>query len=364
MKKILHLGIALAPYRMDFYNALAKEYKADFYFLQNRMNSSIFNIEELKEQCCFDVKLIKTVKFRRNYFYSIGVFKLIWKERPQCIFVPEYSLLTVKACLIKHFLFWRKMKVVSVCDDSIDMICGNDFTFIHRLARRILAPVLNDLILLDKYAVEWYQNKYRKGIYFPLIRDDVKAGAMYKKLIPLSNKLNCSYGIQGEKIILFVGRLVALKNIESLIKAYSKIKNKARLVIIGSGEEELKLKKTDRMLKTNILFTGRLEGDELMAWYNIADVFVLPSYQEAFGAVTNEALLAGCRVVVSKRAGSSSIVTDINGTIVDPLNENALTKAMLKELALTRKKGNTIEQKSSLMQMTFNEAMQNVLKKI
>ena len=164
------------------------------------------------------------------------------------------------------------------------------------------------------------RNTIKKGVWMPIISDDIKARRIYEALLPLSVKINRDYGLEGYKVILFVGRLVALKNVSSLIKAYSPLKQMAKLVIIGDGECRGDLEKLDRKLETKAIFVGRKEGDELLAWYNIADIFVLPSVQEAFGAVTNEALLAGCYTLVSEKAGSSSIIhSGFNGEIFNPL---------------------------------------------
>ena len=84
-------------------------------------------------------------------------------------------------------------------------------------------------------------------------------------------------------------------------------------------------------LGTDVLFTGRLEGESLNVWYDLANTLVLASYREAFGAVTNEALLAGCYVLVSNRAGSACLVEEgVNGYTFSPTNEGELAEKMLK----------------------------------
>lgn len=50
------------------------------------------------------------------------------KYCPEYIFVPEFSILTIQVLLIKY-LYNYKYKVISICDDSYDMLMGNDFPF-------------------------------------------------------------------------------------------------------------------------------------------------------------------------------------------------------------------------------------------
>ena len=129
--------------------------------------------------------------------------------------------------------------------------------------------------------------------------------------------MNKKLGLVGQKVILFVGRLIPLKNVSALIRAYDYLKDQARLVIIGSGECEEELRLLDKQLNTNIIFTGFKQGEELDAWYNIADIFVLPSIKEPFGAVTNEALIAGCFCLISNTAGSNTLIEEhVNGYII------------------------------------------------
>ena len=168
--------------------------------------------------------------------------------------------------------------VISICDDSYDMIANNnDFSWKHRLVRKIVTPLLDNLILVEPNVKDWYQKHYHKGIWFPIIRDDDKARIAYKRVLGKSQQLVEKYKLAGKHVFLFVGRLVALKNVKTIIEAFRRLNQESNvLVIIGSGEE----KATLRALSAdsgwgNVIFTGRLEGDELYSWYNVATSFIL-----------------------------------------------------------------------------------------
>lgn len=191
-----------------------------------------------------------------------------------------------------------------------------------------------------------------------------KMRGKYRDLLPLSCQIEEEYGLRGKKVILFVGRLVGLKNVSTLIRAYVPLKEKAALVVIGDGECKEELKQLDVQLDANVIFTGRKEGDELMAWYNIADMFVLPSTQEAFGAVTNEALLAGCYSFVSEKAGSSSLIENgVNGHIFNPCRDEELTSLLRAYIDKMNNKG-SIVLKPDLMLWSFQERIQSTLHEI
>ncbi|MBC7077393.1 MAG: glycosyltransferase family 4 protein [Synergistales bacterium] len=147
-----------------------------------------------------------------------------------------------------------------------------------------------------------------------------------------------SLGLAPQPMVLFVGRLLALKNVDKLIIAFREIVTmiNAQLVIIGSGPEEPNLRSLADSLTGagQIIFPGFVGPRDLPQWYCAADVFVLPSYDETWGVVVLEALACGCPVVVSDMVGSGPDVINSPevGTIV-PANEvPVLRDAILKYL--------------------------------
>ena len=73
-----------------------------------------------------------------------------------------------------------------------------------------------------------------------------------------------------------------------------------------------------------------------MAYYNLAQLFVLPSRYEPFGTVVNEALLAGCFTLCSQVAGAACLIEPgRNGALFDPFAPDGLCQALRKALAET-----------------------------
>lgn len=135
-----------------------------------------------------------------------------------------------------------------------------------------------------------------------------------------------------KKVILYSGRLLKLKNIDSIIEAISKIKNKDEylLFIAGGGPEEEKLRNLAKIKKVNIIITGFIQDqEELFKHYYLADVFTLVSTDEAWGLAVNEAMYSKLPIVISNICGSSLdlVKHNKNGFIVDPFNLDSLTEA-------------------------------------
>jgi glycosyltransferase involved in cell wall biosynthesis len=93
------------------------------------------------------------------------------------------------------------------------------------------------------------------------------------------------------------------------------------IVFVGDGEQKKFIENfvVENHLENKILLPGRFEGPELYAWYLSASGFVLPSIYEPYGAVVNEALIFGLKVLCSKFAGSFNLVGE-NGMIFNPLD--------------------------------------------
>ena len=282
-----------------------------------------------------------------------NVQSLIERYRPSLVFVPEFSLAALRAIsLRKRFGF----KVVSFCDDSLDMIRGNDFGWKHRLARNFVPRRLDEIILHSPEVAGWYQNHFGKGLFMPIISDERRVRPELERVLPLSQKTRPT----GKPIVAFVGRLVGLKNIPTLFRAFEPLREQAQLVIIGDGPDRGAL----QSLAPDALFTGMLFGDELLAWYNLIDILVLPSNQEAYGAVTGEALMAGAKVVVSGRAGSKDLVREgENGFLFNPSDVSGLTDCigrLLEEIPLNR----PLSLRENLLPYRFETCIQALLKEI
>ena len=249
-------------------------------------------------------------------------------------------------------------------DDSYDMIAnGNDFTKLHARLRRFIPKLLDDLIVVTPEVEKWYQEHHCKGIWMPIIMNEEKTVEYYSRLLSKSRELAEKYGLKDKKVLLSVSRLVELKNIHRVIDAFAQSNQEATLVIVGDGPERDSLEKHAKETKKDIIFTGRFDGDDLYAWYNLSSVLILASYQEAFGAVTNEALLAGSRVIVSDKCGSSCLVNDKNGELVDPMDIKSISEAIDRQVSLAVVPDMIISRKS-LMTVSFEERINNLVNRI
>ena len=105
------------------------------------------------------------------------------------------------------------------------------------------------------------------------------------------------------RYLLYVGRLNARKNIELLVRALSKIRDRSiPLVIVGKEDwkqSDFRLLAKDDQISNRLIFTGWTADEDLPAIYAGATVFCFPSYAEGFGLPPLEAMASGVPVVSS-----------------------------------------------------------------
>lgn len=141
----------------------------------------------------------------------------------------------------------------------------------------------------------------------------------FQKITEVSD-LRKKFRLNGE-VILSVGRLIELKGTDYLIRAFAGVLlkfPKAKAIIIGAGPRKNHLLKLTRdlQLEENIVFMDEMPPAELIKYYSLADVFVLPSITsktgetEGFGVVLLEAMACGLAVVGGDVGGIPDIIKD------------------------------------------------------
>lgn len=132
---------------------------------------------------------------------------------------------------------------------------------------------------------------------------------------------------------LNVGRLIEVKNQESLLDAFSmrfKGVNGICLRIGGSGplRQKLETKAKNLGITEQVFFLGKLSREQVLEEMLACDCFVLSSRYETFGVVLIEALACGKPVIAVAKGGVADIVHERNGILVAPENNDGLAQAM------------------------------------
>lgn len=364
-KKLLIFHPTIAPYRIDFFNDLSDAFEARICLSYRNLISQKFNYDIIESRFSFKPYYLKSFFKIGKRVFRRGYWKHLREFDPDIVIVSEYSADAVLAYLYR-IIFRKQYRIVSISDDSYNIVAEeNDFSKLHKFSRCLLAPRMDNIILVEPRSVNWYIDNYKKGIYFPIIKEPSKARKEYERCLTLSREIVDRNKLKGQRVFVFVGRLVDIKNVNTIIEAFARLEQQENvLVVIGDGPVRKKLQKQACSLKANVIFTGRLEGDELLSWYNVATCFVLASYQEPFGAVTNEALLAGCWAIVSNKAGSQCLIEEgKNGYTFNPMDVNELAHKM-RQSAERFELLTDVRLKENLMFVDYQERMGNLINEL
>lgn len=139
--------------------------------------------------------------------------------------------------------------------------------------------------------------------------------------------------------LLYVGSENPRKNLTRLVEAFGQVQRRlphTRLIKIGSAEytvqaEQLRRQIKEQGLQEKILFVDHVADEDLVRFYNIADLFVFPSLFEGFGLPPLEAMACGTPVVSSNAASLPEVVGDA-ALIVDPYNVEEIATAICRVL--------------------------------
>ena len=123
-------------------------------------------------------------------------------------------------------------------------------------------------------------------------------------------------GLNGEKIMLYVGRIEPLKGVEFLLRIAAIMKEEEPFKVLIVGGDPAQEGEVQRLTTLSeelgvaefVRFIGSVDQTLLPTYFSAADVCVVPSYYESFGLVALESMACGTPVVASRVGGLSTIV--------------------------------------------------------
>jgi glycosyltransferase involved in cell wall biosynthesis len=267
-------------------------------------------------------KVLRTLH-RVLYMVGVTLYLLFRGRRYDCVMTHDFVTLQA-AVLVRRFL---KPKIIATLHGKPTMYeCG--------LLQKVDGVISVSTAFVKDLETSGVKNVWvipvgvDQGLFCPVSSQE-KAG--FRTMLDLPADV---------PIILFVGRLVPIKNIELLLNAIPDVINQlpeAHLVLVGEGTAEKKLKERAVSLGVEhaVHFAGNVDQKSLARYYQSADAFVLPSHSEAFGMAGVEALSCGLPVLMTENspafhAAFPKEVTAISTTDSGMLAQH-VTKALLEK---------------------------------
>lgn len=141
------------------------------------------------------------------------------------------------------------------------------------------------------------------------------------------------------KKLLYIGVLEERRNITFLLETFKEISEKNAaigLVLIGKGKPEyvsMCMRKIEELgIKDNVIYKESLEQKYMPAIYQACDAFLLPTRYEIFGMVLLEAMYYGLPVFTTYNGGSSTLMNERNGVVINVFDVNEWSRKIIQIL--------------------------------
>lgn len=185
---------------------------------------------------------------------------------------------------------------------------------------KITAPITGRLVTLTRRGME---DHLREGIGRPDQYRIIPSGADVGRFsLASGDHVREEIGYVRERVIGWAGRLAAIKDGETFLRAAEKIHAMCpdtRFILAGEGEEREKLETLAKELCVDNVVHFLGNRDDMPSVMAAMDVFVLSSLNEGFGRVIVEAMAAGVPVVATGVGGVPEVVEDgATGMLVPP----------------------------------------------
>jgi glycosyltransferase involved in cell wall biosynthesis len=150
------------------------------------------------------------------------------------------------------------------------------------------------------------------------------------------------YGVT-KPFVLFVSSLWQYKNCEGLLRAWALARHELgdrQLAIVGPGRDEKYVARLHSLaaelgISADLIFVGGVPLEETVRFYQAADVFVYPSFNETFGLPILEAMACGCPVVTSDTSSMPEIAGGA-AVLSDPTDPASIAQAIAEAIGRDR----------------------------
>jgi len=251
-------------------------------------------------------------------------------------------------------------------DDAVTSIGALSITIPTAVVLYDLIPLINRAAYLSDAGVEsWYENKIghlrRANLLLAISESSRQEGVRHLNfpddhVVNISTaadprfirreiselrekKIRRKYGLK-RALVMYTGGIDKRKNIEGLIRAYSKLSAELRsqhqlaiVCAVHANERALldKLVMEQGLGADDVLLTGFVPEKDLVTLYNICKVFVFPSWHEGFGLPALEAMCCG-RAVIGANASSIPEVIGREDALFDPRVDQSIADKLTEVL--------------------------------
>ena len=308
-----------APYRENTFLACEKKFSW-------RFNVATFpdGMDTHPEWCFRSLKedyighAPKTFKILgRKLVYNSDIYRWLKSEKFEAILIEGYNSFTNIFAIIYCLL--KKIPIIL----GVDSVENPGFKIIKKFLYRNVSAFWVPGIRTKKYLLS--EGVVCKKIYFGKYTYDY--GDLFKIVKQTDQvSLKKTYNISDDEIVfLFVGKLIASRNVSLLLNAFREIQNdNVKLIIIGDGPDEDKVMNCG---DDRVIYIPRVPLSELYGFYAISDIYIHPG-AEPFSLAVVQAVASNLIVIASNKVGAVDDVVKENGLLLSKYSVEELVASI------------------------------------
>lgn len=293
-----------------------------------------FDLEQVGQR-----KIIKLSEANTSYgnnftYLPLNIVNRLWRFKPDVIFSNAFGVWTILALLFQYLGDWKVVIAYEGSSPGVDYRNAPLRLALRRLMVRVAAACITNSQAGKHYLIDCLNANKERVFTQPY---EVPGDASLSENI--ADQTMANLGLESDQVqrpvFLFVGSTIPRKGIQLLLQACVHLQTQGQsnytLLIVGDGEQKTELEQfsQDHQLTDSVKWVGRVDYQQVGAYFQQADVFVLPTLEDTWGMVVLEAMAVGTPVLCSQLAGACELVTDgQNGYSFDPHNTAQLAAAM------------------------------------
>ena len=363
-QRVLFISNIPAPYRIDFFDALGELYDLTVVFEARRAAGIRFNWNDdgthaFRAVFLSDGEIDETHVDRR-------ILPYIERGRFDHIVATSYGYYTETAALLKMRLLGIPYDleldggVVREGENALKRLLKR---FLIRGAERLFSSGAATDALFFHYGA-----RPERVIRYPFT--SLHASDLLDRAPTEQEKraLREALGVPFARVVLTIGQFIPRKGFDVLLSCCDGFDDDTGVYIIGGEPTGEYTRIVEEKRLRNVRFLSFMDAARLSRWFDCADVFVLPTREDMWGLVINEAMAHALPVVTTDRcnAGVALVADGANGYLIPPDDADALLsrtraillddahRARMAEESLVRIKGYTIEEMVRVHALAFS----------
>ncbi|MGF9845248.1 glycosyltransferase family 4 protein [Priestia megaterium] len=335
--KVLYITNLPSPYKVKFFSELGKF--CELTVIYERRSASDRNTKWTeKGEETFKEIYLNAHEVGTDNSWSFKVLKYLNRSY-DCIVIGMYS--TITSMISITYMKTKKIPFILSTDGGFIKEEGKGKETFKKFFISAADNWLSTGKVTSEYLCHYGADLKRTAVY-PFTSLTEKDILLKPVNIEEKRKLRNKLGIKEEKVLISVGQFIYRKGFDILLEACKSVDNKVGVYIIGGQASKEYRDLCERYKITNVHFIDFMEKQELLEYYKASDLFVLPTREDVWGLVINEAMACGLPIITTDRciAGIELIENEKNGYIVPTDDPKALNEKIVRILSDKKLKEN------------------------